>query len=527
MNVEDPIAPRDGGRPAPTWVRTDEWYNFTAEPRGKVHVLATLDESTYEEQDGSAAADDHPIAWCSNYDGGRHFYTALGHHGTYWEEAAYRAHIPARSSGPPARPRATAAPSAQGIPTDAVVRQGRRSTTTPRTRWRSRSRRERQRLLRRARRPRQAVRPGRPQRPRHRHDPRAPRQRERPARHRARPGLRDQPPAVPLLQRADAGGAARLPLHARRGRHDRHGLREAAADDPAPADHLLPLVRLDGVRARRRPVHLHGRRHRARRVAGLQPDRRRRPAQQRAGHQPGRRPRLRRAPHLGQHERPARQDPAHPAEGRPDRRAGPGNTYDIPAGQPLRHRRAIPGVEARRGPRSTRWATATRSGSRSTRRPAGSTTARSGRTRTPRTPTAARAATTSSTRSARPATWAGRTASPTTSRTATGRSRAARRAARSTAPARRRRRTTLGLEHRPRADARRPPARALVAVLALPGGLPVRLRPDRDPDRLRPHGDRRPDVPLRRRADLGQSSSRPTTTTRCSSPTGRATGSRR
>src|SRR5688500_7064145 len=70
---EDPEHPAMAGIGA-TWVRNDEWYNFTAEPRGKVHVLATLDENTYDEQDGSAAADDHPIAWCSNYDGGRHFY---------------------------------------------------------------------------------------------------------------------------------------------------------------------------------------------------------------------------------------------------------------------------------------------------------------------------------------------------------------------------------------------------------------------------------------------------------------------
>ena len=84
VNVEDPTHPSTQALPSP-WVREDEWYNFTAEPRGKVHVLLTLDESTYEEQDGSPEADDHPIAWCSNYDRGRHFYTALGHHGSYWE----------------------------------------------------------------------------------------------------------------------------------------------------------------------------------------------------------------------------------------------------------------------------------------------------------------------------------------------------------------------------------------------------------------------------------------------------------
>jgi cytochrome c len=93
VNVTDGDHPSTQDVPQPDWVRTDEWYNFTAEPTGKVHVLMKLDESTYEEQDGSAEADDHPIAWCSLYDGGRHFYTALGHHGTYWEEAAYQAHI--------------------------------------------------------------------------------------------------------------------------------------------------------------------------------------------------------------------------------------------------------------------------------------------------------------------------------------------------------------------------------------------------------------------------------------------------
>ena len=92
VNVVDTTHPATRNLPAPNWVRTDEWYNFTAEPQN-VHVLLKLDENTYDEQDGTPAADDHPIAWCSNYDGGRHFYTALGHEGVYWEEQAYQAHI--------------------------------------------------------------------------------------------------------------------------------------------------------------------------------------------------------------------------------------------------------------------------------------------------------------------------------------------------------------------------------------------------------------------------------------------------
>jgi cytochrome c len=103
-----------------TWMRNDEWYNFTAEPRGKVHVLASLDENSYEEQDGSAAADDHPIAWCSNYDGGRHFYTALGHFGAAWQESLYQAHILGAIKWTAGVAEGDCGEERQGLPTDAA-----------------------------------------------------------------------------------------------------------------------------------------------------------------------------------------------------------------------------------------------------------------------------------------------------------------------------------------------------------------------------------------------------------------------
>ncbi len=52
-------------------------------PRYDVHVLARLDETTYDEQDGPTVAtahDDHPIAWCSNFAGGHSFYTGMRPH---------------------------------------------------------------------------------------------------------------------------------------------------------------------------------------------------------------------------------------------------------------------------------------------------------------------------------------------------------------------------------------------------------------------------------------------------------------
>jgi cytochrome c len=119
LNVEDTAHPATANVPQPTWVREDEWYNFTAEPRGKVHVLLTLDESTYEEQDGTPEADDHPIAWCSNYDRGRHLYTGLGHHGAYWSEPAYQAHIRGAIEWAAGAAEGNCGPQREGLPTDA------------------------------------------------------------------------------------------------------------------------------------------------------------------------------------------------------------------------------------------------------------------------------------------------------------------------------------------------------------------------------------------------------------------------
>jgi type 1 glutamine amidotransferase len=68
------------------WIWTDEWYSFTEPLTENQKVLITLNESTYDPDrtwgDASrntAMGKFHPIAWCQEYDGGRSFYTALGH----------------------------------------------------------------------------------------------------------------------------------------------------------------------------------------------------------------------------------------------------------------------------------------------------------------------------------------------------------------------------------------------------------------------------------------------------------------
>jgi len=57
------------------WLHKDEWYNFKMFNK-KVKVLVKVDESSYE---GGKMNNDHPIVWYHKFDGGRIFYTGLGH----------------------------------------------------------------------------------------------------------------------------------------------------------------------------------------------------------------------------------------------------------------------------------------------------------------------------------------------------------------------------------------------------------------------------------------------------------------
>ena len=89
VKVEDRTSAATKGLPA-SWTRTDEWYEFDRNPRGRVRVLATVDESTYE---GGRMGADHPIAWCHRYDGGRSVYTAMGHTREAFAERRFLAHL--------------------------------------------------------------------------------------------------------------------------------------------------------------------------------------------------------------------------------------------------------------------------------------------------------------------------------------------------------------------------------------------------------------------------------------------------
>ena len=73
-------------------MRTDEWYDFQSNPRSAVHVLATIDESSYD-AGPDAMGGDHPIAWSHSSGRGRAWYTAGGHTDEAWSEPLFLTHI--------------------------------------------------------------------------------------------------------------------------------------------------------------------------------------------------------------------------------------------------------------------------------------------------------------------------------------------------------------------------------------------------------------------------------------------------
>ncbi|MGI8951719.1 MAG: ThuA domain-containing protein [Chitinophagaceae bacterium] len=73
-----------------TWKRFDEWYNFKQTKWDSVHVLITIDETSYT---GGENGSFHPMSWYHNYDGGRAFYTELGHTIESYSDPLYLSHL--------------------------------------------------------------------------------------------------------------------------------------------------------------------------------------------------------------------------------------------------------------------------------------------------------------------------------------------------------------------------------------------------------------------------------------------------
>jgi uncharacterized protein len=78
---------------------TDEWYDFSERKADDLKILVSVDEKSYnpyakwgdKESKGMGAM--HPISWYHNYDGGRSFYTALGHIPLTYSDQTFLDHL--------------------------------------------------------------------------------------------------------------------------------------------------------------------------------------------------------------------------------------------------------------------------------------------------------------------------------------------------------------------------------------------------------------------------------------------------
>jgi uncharacterized protein len=100
VNIADPAFPGLQGF-AGNKLWTDEWYDFGPENVTGLNYLLTVDESSYDPKAEWANGNKktigmgkfHPIAWYHNFDGGRSFYTALGHLPTVFSDPAFLNHL--------------------------------------------------------------------------------------------------------------------------------------------------------------------------------------------------------------------------------------------------------------------------------------------------------------------------------------------------------------------------------------------------------------------------------------------------
>jgi type 1 glutamine amidotransferase len=79
------------------FLTTEEWYEFDASRSPGLKYLLSVDESTYEptaqRKKEMATSPLHPISWYHEYDGGRAFYTALGHLPATYSDQQFLHHL--------------------------------------------------------------------------------------------------------------------------------------------------------------------------------------------------------------------------------------------------------------------------------------------------------------------------------------------------------------------------------------------------------------------------------------------------
>jgi len=89
VNIEDKNNPVMKGVPSSFTIPDDEWYTFNADPRPNVHVIATVDESTYK-PDSDIKMGDHPVIWTNEKVKAKNIYFLIGHSPALLKSEAFK-----------------------------------------------------------------------------------------------------------------------------------------------------------------------------------------------------------------------------------------------------------------------------------------------------------------------------------------------------------------------------------------------------------------------------------------------------
>jgi type 1 glutamine amidotransferase len=87
VRVVDPRHPAARGLPA-SWSRIDEWYYFD-DFNPEMRLLVTLDPASI----GQADVNPNPVSWVHEFEGGRIFYTAMGHTAESYADPLFLRHV--------------------------------------------------------------------------------------------------------------------------------------------------------------------------------------------------------------------------------------------------------------------------------------------------------------------------------------------------------------------------------------------------------------------------------------------------
>ena len=88
VNVEDTMHPCMKGLPKSFNIDKDEFYTYNKSPRPNTHVIASVDESSYQPA-SAIKMGDHPVIWSNGNVAARNLYIFMGHSPDLFKNEAY------------------------------------------------------------------------------------------------------------------------------------------------------------------------------------------------------------------------------------------------------------------------------------------------------------------------------------------------------------------------------------------------------------------------------------------------------